>query len=216
MKGNRPELTGFFWKLGFAGCMLALASAAGTLISFMSQNEGEMREVVSLGTVNLRIEEPKFSRQYDGKLVRGLLPGQAVEKDPVIVLEPNSKEAYIRVRIEFGGALAADENNKEEQERREKALELEEGIKFSEGWLEGQDDFYYYQEKVLPGSRIPFFTEVTIPESWGNEISEQAFSIDLTAEAVLADHFDPWSKDEEGNPVITGWYYTDGTPVGEK
>lgn len=216
MSRNGSERMGIFWKLGFVCCILAIAGAAGTLVSFMKRSGQEMKEVVSLGRVNLRIEEPKFSGQYDGNLLAGLLPGQAVEKDPVIVLGENSEDAYIRVRIEYGGVLEADENNTEEEEReREKRVrELEEGINFSEGWLKGRDAFYYYQKKVPSGSRIPFFTQVTIPESWGNEISEQAFSIDLTAEAVPADYFDPWSEDEEGNLLIEGWYYTDGTPVG--
>lgn len=165
-------------------------------------------DTVSPGKVRLKIEEAESSEEYDGNLTEGLLPGQALEKQPVIVLDKDSEEAYVRVRIEYGGALL--ENAEESEQKKE---ELEAGMDFSSLWKKGNDGAYYYQKKVCPGETIVLFTRVTIPADWGNEIAEQAFSIDLTAEGIPADYFDPWSEDEDGVPEITGWYYTNGTPV---
>lgn len=215
MSRNRSDRGSVLWKLGFLCCILAVAGTAGTLAGFFMKR-GELADAVPVGRVELRIEEPKFSGQYERGLVTGFSPGQAVEKDPVIVLEAGSEDAYIRARIEYGGILAPEEDDteEEEQERQRRIRELEDGICLAEGWRRGQDGLYYYQKKAAAGSRIPFFTQVTIPESWGNDIAEQVFSIDVAAEAVPADYFDPWSEDGEGNLLIDGWYYKDGTPVG--
>lgn len=200
--------------LGFLGCILAAVGVIGTMVLFIRKEQ--VVNTISAGPVKLTITEPEKAGGYDGNLTEGLLPGQALGKVPVIVLEENSEEAYIRVRVDYGGILAesGDETEEERGERLQRIEELEAGIAFSDGWIKGTDGFYYYQKKAAPGSETTLFTQVTIPKSWGNEIAEQTFSIDLTAEAVPADYFDPWTKEKDGTRVILGWYYTDGTPVG--
>jgi len=200
------------FKLGAAGCALAVLGFASTFLYFAHQKEAV--NTVSAGQVDLAIVEPEVADGYEEKL-EGLMPGQILDKSPAVVLDKGSVDAYIRVKIEYKGALAEQEGETEEEKaaRLRKLRELEAGIDFSEGWLKGQDGFYYYQKAVGPGSSTPFFTQLTIPKTWGNEIAKQAFSMDLAAEGIPADYFDPWSEDEHGNAVITGWCYTDGTPV---
>lgn len=213
MRAKKTEDRKILPVLGCAACVLALVGIVFSMIYFAGRETAV--DTVSAGKVCLKIETEESSGEYDGNLTEGLLPGQAVEKRPMIVLEEDSEDAYIRVKIEYGGALSEEEGNSGDEEagRSLKIQELEEGISFSEDWRKGADGYYYYQKKVCPGETIVLFAQVTIPENWGNEIAEQAFSIDLTAEGILADYFDPWSEDEAGNPVITGWYYTDGAPV---
>lgn len=213
MRAKRTEGRRVLSVLGCAACVLALAGIAFSVIYFAGRETAV--DTVSAGKVCLKIEAEESSGEYDGNLTEGLLPGQAVEKRPMIVLEGDSEDAYIRVKIEYGGALSEEEESSGDEEagRLRKIQELEAGISFSEGWRKGADGYYYYQKKVCPGETIVLFTQVRIPENWGNEIAEQTFSIDLTAEGIPADYFDPWSEDETGASVITGWFYTDGTPV---
>lgn len=179
---------------GYFGCILAAVGVIGTMVLFIRKEQ--MVNTICAGPVKLTIAER--------------------EKASVIVLERNSEEAYIRVRMDYGGILAesGDETEEERRERLQRIEELEAGIAFSDEWIKGTDGFYYYQKKAAPGSETILFTQVTVPEEWGNEITGQTFSIDLAAEAVPADYFDPWTEEKDGTRAIRGWYYTDGTPVG--
>ncbi|MBQ1608018.1 MAG: hypothetical protein II092_04045, partial [Lachnospiraceae bacterium] len=54
------------------------------------------------------------------------------------------------------------------------------------------------------------FDKVTIPETWGNEVADLTFTIDIHAEAIQADSFKPHKTAGK----IDGWFYSDGeTPV---
>lgn len=182
--------------LGIGGCALMVMGVLGSLLFFIRKEQTVA--TVSAGQVELTIVEPEEDETV-------LVPGQALKKTPAVELGKGSEEAYIRVKIDCEGGWAAG--------REEQKAELEDGIVFADGWIRGEDGFYYYQKKASPGSRIVVFTRITVPESWEAGTEDQTFSIDLAAEGIPADYFSPWSQDEDGNPVITGWRYTDGTPV---
>ena len=102
--------------------------------------------------------------------------------------------ACIRVSLEFGGILGdfPEESEEEEHDRLERIQELCAGIRFCDGWVEGEDGYYYYQEAVAPGSIVQICEQVTIPEGWDNEIAEKLFTIEVSAEAIHLDGREAW------------------------
>lgn len=177
-----------------ASCCLLLVLGIGATV-FWPAAQGEpvsvscMEEPVRIRTCFLSSGE-----EYVQEPLTGLRPGETVEREPAVVLDEASPEAYLRVRVTFGGVLEEQqsESREEQRERLERIRELQQGIRFCSGWLEGQDGCMYYQKKAAPGAAVPVYDQVRIPDNWDNEIAEQVFTIELTAEAVRAEHLEPW------------------------
>ena len=189
--------------LGAAVYILAAAGIGLTMAYFMNREEAvsaDSLEQVRFGLCMLDSEE-----EYKDSCLTGLLPGQAVERKPAVIVDKDSPEAYIRVRVSFGGVLKEpkEESREARTERLKRIRELRGGIRFCDGWLEGEDGCYYYQKKAASGSMVPIYDRVVIPENWDNNIAEQTFTIELHAEAVRADCLEPWIETKGG--TIEGW-----------
>ena len=199
-------------RLGIAGCILTLLGVGGTLLLF--QREDRAVHTISPGQVELSVTEPEACGEG---WMKELEPGQQVDRHSFIHLEEGSQDAYIRVRLEYGGILSEPEQElpEERQERLRQIQELDSGIGISGDWIRGEDGFCYYQKKVEAGSDISFSWRIDIPDSWGQEMAEQIFTVDFTAEGIPADYFEPWREEENGRLVINAWTYTDGRPVAE-
>lgn len=192
---------------GIGGCLLSLAGIVLSIVLFARQGKetsAVLAEPVRLGVCVLGAGE-----EYKEERITGLFPGESVERETAVVLEEGSADAYIRVRIGFGGILGEpeEESAQERDERSARARELEKGIIFCEGWLEGEDGFYYYQNEAACGSVIPVYRWIVIPESWDNSIAEKMFTVELSAQAVRADCLEPWLEDEKGERRIVRWNY---------
>jgi len=189
--------------LGAAVYILSAAGIGLTMAHFMSREEAVSAD--SLEQVQFSLCMLDSEEEYKDSCLSGLLPGQAVERKPAVVVDGDSPEAYIRVRVSFGGVLKEpkEESREARAERLKRIRELKSGIRFCSDWLEGEEGCYYYQKKVASGSIIPIYDRVLIPESWDNSIAEQMFTIELHAEAVRADCLEPWMKG--GGGTIESW-----------
>ncbi|HBN57039.1 MAG TPA: hypothetical protein DD414_09715 [Lachnospiraceae bacterium] len=185
------------FALGLAGCILSAGGIGVTAVSFMRQEEEAV--AVLAEPVQLELCLLTSGERYEEDQVTGILPGESVKREPAVILDADSPEAYIRVRFAFGGILGPDEDESESEreERLEKIRQLQDGIRLCRGWIMGEDDTCYYKERVAPGSIIPVYDQVTIPEDWDNHIAEKIFTIVLSAEAVRADSLDPWMGEGE-------------------
>lgn len=187
---------------GMIGCILSAAGLGLTVFIFF----GEERAVSAKVTEQVRLDICLMGEEeYEKAQVTELLPGQTIEREPVIVVDGESPDVYIRVWLSFGGILgeAEEESGEERRERLARIRELEDGIDFCEGWLEGEDGFYYYQEKVEHGSLVPVYDRIAVPEKWDNRIANKTFTIELSAEAVRADRLEPWLP--AGGEKILSW-----------
>lgn len=73
-------------------------------------------------------------------------------------------------------------------------------ITFVEGWDKKSDGWYYYNRDVSPGDKIRFISNVKIPESWDNSVSNKKFRVIVTAElAEVAPKDEGW---DANTPVI--------------
>lgn len=191
------------FALGLAGCILSGAGISLTFVYFSGQEKAVSADAAE--KIQLEVCMLESGEEYAEDRVTGILPGQTVERKPAVILDGEAPDVYIRVRIEFGGVLekTGSESEEEQEERAARIRDLRDGIDFCGGWLEGEDGFYYYQKKVVPGSIVPVYDGVKIPESWDNEIAEKTFTIELSAEAVRADCLEPWM--EEDADEILAW-----------
>lgn len=183
-----------------AVAVVAALGIGATLAYFTDQ--AEQTNVVTMGHVDIDLEEPKFSDENEDNTITNVVPNQEITKDPTIVVAADSESAYLRVKIEFEGLTE------------EQIKDFLPGIDIdAEKWVLSADGYYYHQTKITKTGQeqhVPVFTTVHIPERWGNEVADTSFKINVKAEAIQADNFTPTTNDEG---QIIGWNYSDGTAI---
>lgn len=177
---------------GVLGCFVLTGGILLSIIWFVNEQRAVsavLTEPVHLDLCLLNPDRPGTREQ-----VTGLLPGESMVWKPAVILDGTSPEACIRIRMDFGGILEtfSGESEEETDSRLARIRELCAGIRFCDGWTEGEDGYYYYQEPVTPGSVIQICDQVTIPESWDNEIAEKMFTIEVSAEAIHSESQYQW------------------------
>ena len=194
-----------------AAALVALIVVGSTLAFFTSQ--GTVDNVGTMGNVKISLTEPN---DKDSGIV---VPGQTIVKDPT-VKNTGSNTAYIRCKIDITGLDGGNEDI-----TMTRKAQLLNGIVFGSPadsrspavsrsaaeWVPAGDGYYYYQEKLASSESVVFFSSVKIPESWDNDLADKKFHINVTAEAIQADNFEP-SRDA-GTNNINGWNYSNGTPI---
>lgn len=170
--------------------------AVGATLAFFTDTDTK-QNVFTLGKVSGTLTEDGSTdgkkREDGGRDYTSITPGKTLSKVPVITLDSNSQKAYARMKIEYTGLTAAQ------------ITEFQQGITLNSGWALGTDGYFYYNTVLNPGDTATIFNTVTIPATWGNEMAEKSFSMNLKAELIQSDNFDgQLTKDANGNIVSWG------------
>ncbi|BFL45142.1 hypothetical protein K420107F6_04310 [Lactonifactor longoviformis] len=205
---NRKKLTAVVASVA----LVAVLGIGGTLMYFTDSDAKS--NVITLGKVDGSLTETgdgtetsDGGRQYDK-----IQPGDELAKVPVVTLDGESQDAYLRMKMEIKGFEAPGLDGY--AEKIEELLDIDKNV-----WTKGTDDYYYYNVKLTAkdmenrpqDAMATFFTKVTIPTEWGNEVSEATFKINLVAELIQADNFEDGQgniiRDADTNMII-GWNNT--------
>ena len=192
------------------------AVGIGSTLAYFTDSE-DADNVITTGHVDIALsgwgeEDENGSKETIGNLV----PGDTVVCNPIVTVDKDSEDAYIRCK--FTVTLKDAEENKVNFEKDEngeligylKDLELllEENVAtyVNAGWSLNDTDaglglqdgtyvFYaYYNNVVEAETAVPVFAQdgkFVIPKSWGNAWADKSLTIDVVAEAVQADNFTP-------------------------
>lgn len=190
--------------MSMCATVLVAALAVGGTMAFFTDTD-DISNTIKTGKVKVNVVETEQdvcgrpgATTEDGLTYEGVQPGQEIKKNPTIVLDKKSVNAYVRAKINYTGFLAEDTTKQAELE---KLLDIN-----SRDWKKGADGYYYYQKELKPGSKVTLFTKVTFPITWNNTFANQEFKMNITADAIQSDYFSP----EEGNfhnQSITSWKY---------
>ena len=172
--------------------LLAVIGVGSTLAYFTDNTSAT--NVITMGHVDITLteetdDEDVSSKEDCGLVYKDVVPGDVLSKKPVIRVDAESEDCYLRVEI-----TVADLDG-------EQTKELLSGIDIGENWKLGNDGYFYYQSVFVAdksnedNNKLPLFTKVTIPDAWGNEVAEKTFTIKITAEAIQADNFTPETED---------------------
>lgn len=170
-------------SLVLVGAMLI----GGTLAYFTDKDEAQ--NVFTLGKVDGELDEPKWDDNNPDGEIKNVQPGDKIVKDPTLTMADDSEEAYARFLVTYEGITA-------EQFTELKFLKGETEVKFD------ANGYFYVQKPLKAGDSYELFDSVVIPSTWGNEMAEAQFKINVVVELVQAKNFTP-EKDADG--VITGW-----------
>ena len=180
--------------------LVAVIGVGSTLAYFTDSDSAT--NVVTMGNVNIDlVETDGTDTSQTGLEYTGIVPGDKLTKKATINVDKNSKDCYVRVKIEVTAAEGANEDfeaNVESADFLKKQLNID-----TDSWYHSSSNgYYYYQEVLKAGDSIDIFDTVTIPTSWGNEAADQSFDIAITVEAIQADNFTPTKND---NGKIRSW-----------
>lgn len=194
-------------KTAVLACSAALVGVVGigaTLAYFTDSDEAT--NVVTMGHVDISLREASDSAEgkgantitEEGLAFDNIMPGDRISKIPTIVVESDSQDAYVRMKMEITTDADSDISAADLAELESR---LSNQITEGTGWA-FDGEYYYYNQVMSEGESIDFFRTVSIPETWKNNTADDTFTIQLTAEAIQAENMTPeWT--EAG--TIMGW-----------
>lgn len=212
--------------------LVAVIGVGATLAYFTDSDEA--KNVLTLGAVDIELDEPNY--KGDEEYV-GIVPGDVIVKDPIITLASSSEDAYVRMKLSIDidkliyDVSGNDIVNKVDLDAEDEAKAIKdlmdgadnrEGLTAqieANGWYYNEEDgYYYFSKKLTQANReVLFFTRINIPFSWGNKMADTEIKVDVFAEAIQADNYTPVKATVNvagvEKEMITGWTFTDGTPI---
>ena len=197
-------------KLGMLLISIALIATVGIGATLAYFTDSEVAtNIVTTGNVNIRLLEN--GEEVEGLPFEKVIPGQILEKEPKVVLDPESADAYVRVKVMIEGneMLVFNEVlNKNEYSKEAKALDdlLKASIE-ENGWKLNSDGFYYYKDQLTQTNKEALlFETLTIPTSWNNLMADKTFTVKIQAEAIQADYLeDDITISDNATGNIIGW-----------
>ena len=102
--------------LGGAGLLLGIAFSGAVTIAYLTRSVGEVRNVITAGSVKARLTEA----HWDAEKALKVYPGQTLEKDPVVQnTGKNEANVFLEVRIPVENISVVDEKTGKKQKRKE-------------------------------------------------------------------------------------------------
>lgn len=185
MKGKKKN-----YVLVLAAVLLAApGAAAGVTAAYLSRSPGEVRNVITAGSVKAELTEEHW-RPKNGAAV---YPGQSIDKDPAVKnTGENDAYVFLEVSVPVENIALVDEATGRKMERR--SCELFSFRADEENWqklvYETADGYarytYGYKTVLQPGEMtVPLFEQVTAANYLEGELEEsRSYGIQVTAKAI--------------------------------
>lgn len=172
---------------------MMVAATVGTTLAYFTDKDSKSN-VVTMGKVDGTLTESNVPKDAKGQKYDNVKPGDTIKKDPKVTLAKDSENAYVRLKVDYKGL------------NKEQCADLDSAIKsaLNKGWVLGDDGYYYYNEILKAKESTTAFKSFDIPASWGNEMADLTFYVNVTAEFIQAEHFTPKYTDET-KKVIADW-----------
>ena len=174
-------------RMGLAVAFL-LFIVEGILLYNIRNEENE--NIVTVGSVEITLLESEDEKQSEagerkhnpnqGFTIEAVKPGETIKREPTIIVGKGSQMAYLRTRIVITGLTEYQKSD------------LLKRIAFAPEWhYNAGDGYYYFQNPIIEGQRIVFFTSVMIPKEWEAMQEILKFKINVMAEAVQSSYLTP-------------------------
>lgn len=178
--------------------LIATLLIGGTLAYFTDSDDAT--NVITLGKVDGELDEPLWDDNNPESEIGNVVPGDKIVKDPTLTLASDSEDAYARFLVTYSGDLT------ESQFEELKFLKItgtdSDGNETTEEVNLTAGGYFYVQDILSAGGSYKLFDYVVIPNTWGNNMAEKTFNINVVVELIQADNFTP-GTDDNGN--IDSW-----------
>lgn len=159
---------------------IAALAIGSTLAYFTSQDEA--RNTFVMGNIAIDLQESEDGQNWtdEGLDYTSVMPGDTLNKYAQVVVDENSEDCYVRIKMDIDLNEITNEDDKAAIEDAIKAAAI------ANDFIAGTNGYYYYNGTASANDVLTFLTEITIPTSVGNDSQDLGFSIDLTADAIQA------------------------------
>lgn len=148
--------------------MLVASIAVGVTLAYFTANTSAAGNVSLGDPVNINITQ-------GGSSVTSLtfgndaLPGHVYDQVIGVSVPTDTSDALLRAKLTInntdGASITVDATT-------------------TDSWVEGDDDYYYYNGVASAGDSIDFVTAITIPTGLTNDDANKTFNIDVSVEAI--------------------------------
>ena len=97
------------------------------------------------------------------------LPGTVYDQAIGISAPADITEALVRAKLTITNADGATTNVEADT---------------TDSWVEGTDDYYYYNGSITSNASVEFITSITVPTSLTNEDANKTFTINVVVETI--------------------------------
>lgn len=167
---------GLLLSLALMTSLLAIM-VSGTLAYFTSSETAH--NVITTSGVTIKLVEKingEIAETDEDRLITGVVPGQAVDKEVWVEAGEESGDCWVRVSVEI---KIVDKDNKELPTEGVLIIDYD-----KENWTE-KDGLWYYNSALSAGQETPqLFTTVRFADELGNEYQETTTTITINAQAV--------------------------------
>lgn len=187
----------------FAVSLVAVVGVGATLAYFTDTEDAD--NVVVMGNVNIALTEGSGEGiTNEGMEFGDVLPGQTVDKNPTITIEPGSADAYVRAKVSYDNADSTITAEQITDITNSVKAEIAKNTKW---YFNESDGYFYYADSLTTGDSAILFNQLTVPTTWDNATANQTFHVLINAEAIQADY----STDVivKSGASVTDWNITD-------
>lgn len=205
---NKKKLFGMLVAL-----VLVAALGIGATLAYFTDTTETLTNVVTMGKVGGIIAENNVEKdnnddyqfnedvvEEEGVEYEDVMPGDYIPKNPSVILDTDSEDAYIRVNLTFNWGNLNDTDKKILETAVLNAIDSTKWVK------NATDGMYYYQTKMTapaartdnyiktltalndPAQIATLFNGFKIDENLMNTAAAQEFKIILTADIIQADN----------------------------
>lgn len=192
------------YLLGAVGILFGIAVSGTVTFAYLSRSAGEVRNVLTAGSVTAKLTE----EHWDPKKALKVYPGQALDKDPAVQnTGKNEANVFLEVKIPVENISVVNEKTKRktERERREifsfQADTAKWTLLLKEQDQDNQRYVYGYNEALKPGeTTVPLFSElVTIPYVEGELDEDKSYYVPITAKVIQTENTGMTMKEKYEN-----------------
>lgn len=193
---------------------LALSAATGFTLAYFTDYTQTDENTVTLGHVDISLAETSTASEGvlagvatdDGFDYDNVMPGDVYSKEPVITVEADSQDCYVRALVTLT-TTDSDEDGVITEADLLGYLDIDETlwhIGVLSANLDGSSSVYVYYNDVLSAlDEVTLFTTVTFPFELDNDNTDDEYKIDVKAEAIQAQNVDPVR--DAGTGMVSGW-----------
>ncbi len=175
--------------LGGTGILLGIAASGTVTFAYLSRSVGEVRNVITAGSVKARLIEEHWDQSQTVKVY----PGQILNKDPAVQnIGKNAANVFLEVKIPVENISLVDQKTgrKTQRERREifwfQADTKKWMLLLQEQNKDNQKYVYGYKDTLKPGeTTAPLFSRlVTVPYLEGELNVKKSYNVPVTANVI--------------------------------
>lgn len=148
--------------------LLGLSIIFGVTAAFFAANQAATGTITLGDPVNINITQGGAS--VSSLTFSGLaLPGTVYDQEIGITMPAATSDAVVRGKLTITNADGASTN----------VLATT-----NASWIDGGDEYYYYNGKMTASQSTGFITQLTVPTSLTNEDANKTFTINIQVEAI--------------------------------